>query len=175
MTICQKCLEFIGALRLGSENFPAPLGMFGLSTELIANLYHGKREQYKTLGAKPFNTLINKRINFIINKSPSNRDKMRALRKYIREDFELLLDIRNFISSHSLTHKINERQKLTKELRDWLIRYGFKKQFANKTFSASNLRRDLMVESFGLYKLALRLNRIANTNETKAPIARINP
>jgi hypothetical protein len=59
-----------------------------------------------------------------------------------------------------LLHLKKDRDRLIRELRAWQTRNGHTAKFAQLSFQAKRLRQDVVRESFALYKVGLRLNRL---------------
>ncbi|MCX6339226.1 MAG: hypothetical protein NTX71_04825 [Candidatus Aureabacteria bacterium] len=151
-------LHYMVALKLGVNFFPLTMVSFATSIEILQSMYINKRNQDCSLGTGGINRLIHKRLNPAAR--PNFAASTRDAKNQVIKELELLRRLRNIVGAHSFIHIQKDRIDLIRLLRQWYIRDGFSKQFANGSFRSSRLLADLHMEAFALYKLGLRLNRL---------------
>lgn len=152
-------LYFSGAIRSGVNYMPINLGLFALSLECPGNFRYGKRDKHFTFGDRHFMKLLTARLAKL-KKNPNKKKIVRDFEKLLKADIEILNQMRNAFYGHSLLHLADDRRKLVKALRGWAVRSGCSKKLADVSFRVSRLKADVVRESFGLYKLGLRLARL---------------
>ncbi len=152
-------LYYSSAIRSGINSMPINLGLFALSLECLGNVRYGKRDKHWTFGDRQFMTYLSARLAKP-KKDITKKPKIKEFEKRLRLDIDLLNHIRNAFYGHSLLHLKEDRQKLLIQLRQWQVRSGRSKKFAELSFNIGRLKNDVVRESFGLYKLGLRLNRL---------------
>ncbi len=152
-------LYYSSAIRSGINSMPINLGLFALSLECLGNVRYGKRDKHWTFGDRQFMAYLSARLAKP-KKDITKKPKIKEFEKRLRRDIDLLNHIRNAFYGHSLLHLKEDRQRLLTQLRQWQVRSGRTKKFAELSFNISRLKNDVVRESFGLYKLGLRLNRL---------------
>ncbi len=150
---------FSGAIRAGVNYMPINLGLFALSLECLGNVRYGKRDKHFTFGDRHFMNLLTPRLA-PIKRDPAKKLQVKAFEKRLKSDLDFLNHLRNAFYGHSLLHLAVDRRRLVDELRKWAIRSGCSKKFATLSFRYARVKDDIVRESFGLYKLGLRLNRL---------------
>jgi hypothetical protein len=151
--------HYLVALRSGVNYMPVTLGMFGVSIEALVNAYGGRRNEYKTLGNKPFQQLFEARLARF--NGTAHEAWAKGFRQRIEGDLALLTAVRNYAYGHSLIHQPKNRDRLCKELRDWYKRNGLPSKFIKAGFPKRKLRISLAAgNALGLYKVGLFLNRL---------------
>lgn len=148
----EECVQtsfgyFCGALEMGLEFSPATPGIFAVCTEVIANAWNFSSIHHKKFRAKDgpedmFRTIQEK----------EERELMLA-------DVALIYSLRNKAGSHFSLHIERDRNQLIDELRQWLVRRGCSKEFAEISFTAERLPMQLQSSGAGLYKTALTVAR----------------
>jgi len=152
-------LYFSAAIRSGINSMPINLGLFALSMECLGNVRYGKRDKHWTFGDRQFMAYLTVRLAKL-KTDEMKKPQIKEFEKRLRLDIDLLNHLRNAFYGHSLLHLKEDQQKLLTHLRQWSVRSGHSKKFAAQTFKIARLKNDVVRESFGLYKLGLRLNRL---------------
>jgi hypothetical protein len=152
-------LYYTAAVRSGVNLMPVNLGLFALSLECLGNVRYGKRAKHFTFGERQFLALLTAKLAKA-KQDPTNKPAIKAFEKRLKSDIDLLNYMRNAFYGHSLLHLPQDRKRLVDELRSWMVRHGYPKSFASSSFKSSRLKEDIVRESFGLFKLGLRLNRL---------------
>jgi hypothetical protein len=152
-------LYFSAAIRSGVNMMPLNLGMFALSMECLGNARYGNSSKYSTFGERPFARMLSVRLA-PLKQDPARKVDIRAFEKRLNLDIDLMHMLRNAFYGHSLLHRKPDRRKLLDALINWSMRNGHNVKFARVSFQSRRLRDDIIRESFGLYKLGLRLNRL---------------
>jgi hypothetical protein len=153
-------IYFSAAVRSGVNMMPLNLGLFALSLECLGNVKYGKRDKHFTFGDKHFKNLLTKRLAPLKRRDPGRKNDIRAFEKSLERDIEFLNHLRNAFYGHSLLHLKKDRNFLVKQMREWMIRSGHSKKFARLSVQLKRLQKDVVRDSFPLYKLGLRLNRL---------------
>jgi len=151
--------HFTASVRLGINLMPLNLGLFAVSLECLGNVRYGKRDKHYTFGDRHFLRYLTARL-VRLKRDPNKKVRARALERRIGKDIDLLNHLRNLFYGHSLLHLQKDRVRCEELLRDWYVRYGADRPFADLSFRRNRLRDDIQREAFGLYKLGLRLNRL---------------
>jgi hypothetical protein len=150
---------YLVALGAGINYMPVTLGLFAVSIEALVNAYIGSREEYKTLGRKPFEELLRARLVRYVG--TSHEPWAKSFQQRIEADLALLTAVRNYTYGHSLIHTPKNRDRLCKELRDWYKRNGLSSKFSEISFPKRKLRVSLAAgNALGLFKVGLFLNRL---------------
>ncbi len=150
---------YLAGLRSGISMMPLTIGFFGLSMECVGNLVSDQNSEYHTLGSFAFEKLINKSFE-PFKKDREHGKNYRTWQKYIKIDSKLVHFIRNAVYGHSLLHIPDERQKLVKNLHQWLKMAGASDKDAEFWFKAERLEIDFQTHAPGLYKIGLRSARL---------------
>jgi hypothetical protein len=147
------------AINSGLNHMPVTLGMFGVSIEALMNAYSGKRNDYKSLGRKPYQRHIETRLARY--KGTPHETWWKERQQRIENDLSLLTAVRNYMYGHSLIHTTKSQDHLCKELRAWYQRNGISSKLSKISFSKRRLRISLAAGNrLGLYKVGLSLNRL---------------
>ncbi len=150
---------YVSALTCGLNLMPVTLGLFGVSIEALINAYNGKRDDYKTLGKKPYQQLIEARLGRY--KGTCHETWAKEFQQRVENDLELLAAVRNYTYGHSLIHTAKSRERLSKQLQSWYQRNGLSSEFSKASFPKRKLRIGLSTgRALGLYKVGLFLNRL---------------
>jgi len=150
---------YLAALRSGLNLMPITLGLFGVSIEALINAYTGRRDDYRTLGRKPYQKLIETRLGRF--KGTRHEVWAKEFQQRVESDLELITAARNYTYGHSLIHTPKNRDRLCKELRAWYQRNGLPSEFGKASFPKRKLRISLSAgNALGLYKVGLFLNRL---------------
>jgi hypothetical protein len=150
---------YLIAIGSGINYMPVTLGLFAVSIEALVNAHGGRRNEYKTLGSKPFQQLFEARLARY--KGTPHESWAKEIRQRVEGDLALLVAVRNYTYGHSLIHNPKNRDRLCKELRDWYRRNGLPSKFIEGSFPKRKLRISLAAgNALGLYKVGLFLNRL---------------
>lgn len=152
-------LYYSAAIRFGINSMPINLGLFALSMECLGNVRYGKRDKHWTFGDRQFMAYLTARLAKP-KKDKTKKPQIKEFEKRLKSDIDLLNHLRNAFYGHSLLHLKEDQQRLLTNLRQWSVRSGHTKNFAEQSFKIDRLKNDVVRESFGLYKLGLRLNRL---------------
>jgi hypothetical protein len=152
-------IYFSAAIRSGVNMMPLNLGFYALSLECLGNVRYGKRDKHFTFGDQHFLGTLTDRLAKL-KADPVKKPGIKAFEKCLKADVQLLMRLRNAFYGHSLLHLKEDRSRLVTELRNWAMRYGYERRFANVSFTSNDLRKGIVNQAFALYKLGLRLNRL---------------
>lgn len=150
---------FSAAARAGINMMPLNIGLFALSLECLGNVKCGRQNKHWNFGDRKFiNILIAKLARS--KRNDTEKVEIRRFEKMLHADIHIVNALRNAFYGHSLLHMKEDKEKLVRDLREWMVRDGYSRKFANISFRKSRVRDDVVRESFALYKLGLRINRL---------------
>ena len=138
---------FCSALDMGLELTPATPGIFAICIEVVSNAWNFSPNSHRKFRAKGGPEEMYGAIP----------DKL--ARENVLKDLFLLHSLRNKTGSHFSLHIERERIELTNELRDWMVRRGCSKNFAEISFVPDRLLEDLQRSGHSIYKTALTVAR----------------
>ena len=148
-------------VQMADMYMPYTLGLFALSIECLANASLDVRGKYSQLGSKGYKRIIGKVVRQDKNNDPEHRRKVREFMKYLDQEIDVIMHMRNAFYGHGLIYEPEHRKKLTQCMTDWMIKHGLEhKKSKRKWFSDKQLERSLEINKFALFKLAQNVNRI---------------
>jgi hypothetical protein len=154
--ICDKwqkaCLDstfgyFCMAISLGLNATPVTETIFAFCIETLANVANFSTERHLKIAAKsgPQNLF--------------NSVRNQAIRRNLLDDLNLLKSVRDKVGAHYALHQTRERIKITDALREWYMRKGHTKEFAELSFLPERVLDDLQRSAHEMYLTGLTLCR----------------